>query len=540
MPWTGGADDAPSGVFPPIDHVVIIIQENHTYDGYFGRLGRGNGIDTLATASDPPVLPFPWDPTHGHGWSANHGSWNDRHEQHDRRHLPLYYEWADLFPVLDDFHSEIDGPSTPNHMTLFAAASGDGTDTLINNPPAHPVLAWFGRVLRGDPAGPGPEGYDIPSLCTRLEDAGLTWGNFGDGAVQYIRGIKDSPNNMPTASFQEVARAGKLPTVSWVHPNRLSLTEHAPFTVADGMRWVSEQVEAVIAGGQWDRTAIFVLWDDFGGYFDHAPAPCVERWGHDPSQQYRYGKRVPCIVLSPYARPRYVSSSAGVTRSFVSLLAFVESLYGLDPLNDRDGTADDLRDCFDFEQVPLLPPRTALRPGELEGLPRQSFLRRVPVAAVRYYAAVVEGTVRTAEAIPLLIAAERLEPSHPRVARFIRRVFDLDHPVVGRFSLSGMPRSPVARALLIPPAALMGLVLAPLSALATWLTRRGWFNVDPAGMERRQLHTAAVQRVHGTTDPAVVAENVAPGPRPAALVAAQVRAAAPTSPRMETDGPTIA
>ena len=110
---------------PAIEHVVILVQENHTYDSYFGRLGRGDGDPTLALDSDPPEVPYPWDPTHGHWWSQAYADWNDYRGQMDRSRIPLYYEWADNYALCDTGHSDVLGPSDPNHLMLVAADSGD-------------------------------------------------------------------------------------------------------------------------------------------------------------------------------------------------------------------------------------------------------------------------------------------------------------------------------------------------------------------------------------------------------------------------------
>src|SRR5437867_3698202 len=144
-----------------------------------------------------------------------------------------------------------------------------------------------------------------------------------------------------SAQFRQDAAAGKLPNVSWVYAPH-DASEHPPDpndagnplvgNVTHGMQWTVDQVNAVVQGGLWPKTAIFVTWDDWGGWLDHVDPPNVEQWKHDPKHpdrdgnhpqwngtQFRYGSRVGCLVLGPYAKSGYISR---VLHSHVSLLKF--------------------------------------------------------------------------------------------------------------------------------------------------------------------------------------------------------------------------
>jgi phospholipase C len=101
---------------------------------------------------------------------------------------------------------------------------------------------------------------------------------------------------------------------------------------------------------QWGTTVLFLVWDDWGGFYDHVDPPVVEQW--KDGTPYRYGHRVPCIVISPYARSGYVSHTL---HSHVSLLHFAETIFRLEPLTKRDAEASDMLDCFDFDQSALPP-----------------------------------------------------------------------------------------------------------------------------------------------------------------------------------------
>jgi phospholipase C len=111
-------------------------------------------------------------------------------------------------------------------------------------------------------------------------------------------------------------------------------------------------VQSAVSAGLWPHVVIFITWDDWGGWWDHVTPPEVEKW--TDGTQFRYGGRVGCLVLSPYARKGYVSKKQ---HSHVSLLKFCETNFGLPSLNARTKAADGMEDCFDFRQKPLPPPQ---------------------------------------------------------------------------------------------------------------------------------------------------------------------------------------
>jgi phospholipase C len=129
------------------------------------------------------------------------------------------------------------------------------------------------------------------------------------------------------------------------------LSEHPKDVVAQGEAWTVAQVNALVQGGLWPSTVIFITWDDWGGWFDHVEPENVEQWSD--GTQFRYGPRVGCLVLSPYARSGHISQ---IFHSHVSLVKFCEGMFGLPSLNTRDATSDDMSDCFDFTQPPSPPP----------------------------------------------------------------------------------------------------------------------------------------------------------------------------------------
>lgn len=305
-----------------IKHVVLIIKENHTFDNYFGTFPGANGDSSLAHSPNPPTVTP----------SNNHAAWLNRatravRQQYTESDIPAYFAYARQFTLADNYYTDVASDSTPNHLMLIAADS-----PVINNIPSS-----------------SSETFNIPSLPATIESAGLTWANYGGYAFSYIQGLASKPE-LPSAQFAKDAAAGNLPAVSWVYAPG-SLSEHPRDNVTQGMQWTVDQVNAVVAGGLWPSTAIFVTWDDWGGYFDHVQPTEVETW--TDGTQFRYGSRVGCLVLSPYAKGGHVSSSLF---SHVSLLKFCEETFSLPAVTQRDAAADGMTDCFDFTQKPAPPP----------------------------------------------------------------------------------------------------------------------------------------------------------------------------------------
>jgi phospholipase C len=150
------------------------------------------------------------------------------------------------------------------------------------------------------------------------------------------------------------AAAGSLPHVAWLNSGFLidgdARSGHPPAGLCVGENYAVRVLDAVMRGPQWDSTAIFLVWDDWGGFYDHVEPPIVETWAD--GTPFRFGHRVPAIVISPYARPGYVSHE---THSLVSVLKFAEVVFNLQPLTERDANASTMLDCFDFTQAPLPP-----------------------------------------------------------------------------------------------------------------------------------------------------------------------------------------
>ncbi|HMJ49693.1 MAG TPA: alkaline phosphatase family protein [Burkholderiales bacterium] len=318
-----------------IQHVVIIVKENHCFDNYFGTLHGVNGM-TMPRSPNPP----PKDPDHSHAaWLARHS--NPVLAQFVEQDIPAYFAYARQFTLCDNYFTDVAGPSTPNHLMLVAADS-----PVIGNPPNY-------RRGSHQPM------FKLPSLPANLEHAKLTWGNYGGYVFDFIHGLAGR-NKHPSEQFKQDALAGKLPTVSWLYAPH-DASEHPPNpqdkgdpvvgNVTHGMQWTVDQVNAIVKGGLWPKCAIFITWDDWGGWFDHADPPEVEKW--TDGSQFRYGSRVPCLVLSPYAKRGHISNAL---HSHVSLIRFCEITFRLPDVNKRTAGADPMSDCFDFSKPAGPPP----------------------------------------------------------------------------------------------------------------------------------------------------------------------------------------
>ena len=192
--------------------------------------------------------------------------------------------------------------------------------------------------------------FDHPTLTDLLDNAMVSWRYYtplassiwtGPNAISHIRFGSDWNNVIlnPTQIFTDITN-NQLPAVSWVIPT-WQASDHPRGNKGLGPSWVASIVNAIGQSPYWSSTAIFITWDDWGGWYDHV-APTI-------FDSYEYGFRVPLIVVSPYAKTGYVSK---VTHDFGSILKFTEKVYNLPSLGYADARADDLSDCFQFGERP--------------------------------------------------------------------------------------------------------------------------------------------------------------------------------------------
>ncbi|MBV8282574.1 MAG: hypothetical protein JO347_11005 [Candidatus Eremiobacteraeota bacterium] len=206
-----------------------------------------------------------------------------------------------------------------------------------------------------DPAGSEattmPPCFDHPTLGDLLDAKNVSWKYYtpsigglwvGPDAIAHIRNGADwSKVILPQTKILQDISFGQLPAVSWVIPTGLA-SDHPLGTDGSGPAWVASIVNAVGESQYWSNTAIIITWDDWGGWFDHVPPQILS--------SYELGFRVPMVIVSPYAKPAYVSHQQ---HEFGSILHYIEDNWGLGTLGYTDARADDLADCFNYSQAPI-------------------------------------------------------------------------------------------------------------------------------------------------------------------------------------------
>jgi phospholipase C len=388
-------------LIPQIDHVVVLVMENHSFDNYFGMLGRGDGfgLDTAGapTNANPdaqgrPVRAYHFETTRQREgepdptWNAAHLQWNGGANDGFVRSgsgrtamgywtgddLPFYWALARTFPLCDRYFASALTQTFPNRRFMWAGTA-------------------LGMVTTDLPAmdEQPPNG----TLFDRLNDVGVEWRNYyGDLPEPALFPPVWFANTDRGATYDDFcadAAAGRLPAFSLVTP-RTDLSEENPQDIQEGEAFSARIIHAVLDSPCWERTLMVFTYDEHGGYYDHvAPPAAVEPDDieplldpdfHVPGRFDRLGFRVPCLVLSPYARPDHVSH---VIHDHTSVLRLLETKWNLGALTRRDANASNLLDCLDlsrppaFLEPPVLPsPALVSRSSAVEGAPSPA---KVPI-----------------------------------------------------------------------------------------------------------------------------------------------------------------
>ena len=416
-----------------IRHVVIIMQENRSFDSYFGTFPRADGIPVAAgkpavCAPDPRsgrcVAPYhdPRDLNHGgpHGQAAaaadiNGGAMNgfigqaqkggkapcltpndpvctipgetDVMGYHDGGEIPNYWAYAKNLVLQDHMFEPNLSWSLPQHLFMVSgwsalctvpaeplscagALESPATPPDYNKKGKVPDYAWtdvtyllhrhqvswgYYVFAGGEPDCENDESVSCAAVGQNAKTPGI-W-----NPLPYFDTVREDGQLGDVQSlnaFYTAARAGTLPAVSWIDPNQ-KVSEHPPASVNAGQAYVTSLINAVMRSPNWPSTAIFLSWDDWGGFYDHASPPRIDQNG--------YGLRVPGLVISPYARARLIDHQV---LSHDAYLKFIEDDFlGGERLNPAtDGRPDqrpdvresnpalgDLSRDFDFSQPPAPP-----------------------------------------------------------------------------------------------------------------------------------------------------------------------------------------
>ncbi len=373
----------------PIEHIIIAMQENRSFDHYFGHL-PGHGQDDVDVPpadewnpSPPdagvPPAPVPWhhdqsyciDDT-DHGWVASHGQYDDGKNDgfaltnviaqdrtgqralgyYDQTDIPFYYSLASTFAISDRYFCSLLGPTYPNREYLLAGTS-------------------FGSVATDEGPRNGLAPAGVPNIFKVLDAAGITWRDYySDLPAAFLFSDYEptavaNGNVVDVSQFAIDAAAGNLPQVSFIDPTFLPVPdiqsetdEHPPADIQVGQHFIWTQVTALLSSPNWKSSAMFITYDEHGGMYDHVPPPAAcppddtppdenpEIGGYD-----RLGFRVPVFVVSPYAKRHFVSHQV---HSHTSILRFLETKFNLPALTNRDANSDAMFDFFDFDSPPDL------------------------------------------------------------------------------------------------------------------------------------------------------------------------------------------
>jgi phospholipase C len=388
------AQHSPVGI-QKINHIVFIVKENRSYDNMFGAFNAKYGTKTC-TLSNGSVVPmtraadrYPHDIDHSYDaaqLAINGGSMNQFDlinlgsetsgdlfgdlltcRQFTEADIPNYFEYARHFALGVRMFSSLHGPSLPNHLYTIAADSFGVVDNPFRtlggsswgcDAPNTEEDVELVRVMQsnGVITAQFPCFTGVQTMANTLDNAGVTWKYYAPpntdpgyiwstfNSIDEVRNGADWKNVVDTTNFVTDVQNNQLPAVSWViTPSWQS--EHPDSSTCDGENATVTELNALMNNSTlWSTTAVFIVWDDFGGMYDHVAPPDVDTFG--------LGPRVPLLVISPYARKAHISTTQ---YEFSSVLKFIEERFNLPALSARDASANDITDSFNFNQTPLPP-----------------------------------------------------------------------------------------------------------------------------------------------------------------------------------------
>ncbi len=372
---------------PQIKHIVVLMMENHSYDNHLGMLDR-SGADgfTLGPEGKPTASnPYPDGkiqhafrmPTTCQLSGMPSQTWTNSHVQFaggklngfvssgsgpvsmgywQQADLPFYYSLASKYPIADHYFCSVLGQTFPNRRYLMAATSLGMINDTVPNPLDYPANG---------------------TIFDRLDNIGVSWRDYYsrlDGFLPvptvglFPKLLEHTGSIKSIEHFFDDAKAGTLPGFCIVEPNYGSTSEEDPQNIAEGENFACTVIEAVIHGPAWQNTLLIWTFDEHGGYYDHVvPPPAVAPDDIPPdtsaANQYngfaQYGFRVPCAIVSPWARPDYISHQVF---DHASICALVEAKWNLPAMTHRDANASNMLDMLDLSQPAFLNPPALARP----------------------------------------------------------------------------------------------------------------------------------------------------------------------------------
>ncbi len=395
-----------------IQHVVLLMQENRSFDHYFGTLSGVRGFDDPTAARLPngrPVfyqpdalnpdgylLPYHLDskttsaqaiPSTSHAWKVQHAAWNGgkmdnwlpAHRAADgdangpftmgyftRRDIPFHFALAEAFTILDNYHCSVMGPTHPNRymwMTGTVDPNGEAGGPALDNGAANNVYSWTTYPERLIAAGVSCKAYYEASSNTGLSPLAKMTQYQQAAADKNSALYKQILQPSPTGQFEYDAINDRLPTVSWLFPTTPN-DEHPQRIPAAGAQFIASKIDAIAANPEvWRKTVFIITYDENDGLFDHVipptpPAGTADEFVTKTSSTgvdgaglpIGLGFRVPCIIVSPWTVGGWVCSELA---DHTSHLRFLELLTGVKETNISDWrrrTVGDLTTAFRFNQ----------------------------------------------------------------------------------------------------------------------------------------------------------------------------------------------
>ena len=370
-----------------VKHVVVIIQENRSFENFFaGYPGANAPMEGSAGGKTVRLHQITFNgPNIPHTWHSSMTEWDNgamdgfytfgkdkkgRYAAYayvKRALVEPYWTMAQQYVLADAMFPTEFGGSFTGHLTLIAGnddltpskaevdVPSDWPDDCDSSPGTTSSYLTPDRVEHGL-RGPFPCFDQFTTMAEVLDGAGVSWKYYatervGAGmwspfeAIKYVRYGNDWENNIavPQTAILTDITSGNLASVSWVSPS-VEDSDHPESRSDKGPSWVTSIVNAIGESKYWKSTAVVVLWDDWGGWYDNAPPPQLDYRG--------LGMRVPCLIIGPYARAGYVSHT---TYEFSSVLKFIEEAFDLPYLGSAhhgytDQRAASIVDSFDFTQ----------------------------------------------------------------------------------------------------------------------------------------------------------------------------------------------
>jgi phospholipase C len=379
---------AGTDTIPQIKHIVVMMMENHSYDNHLGMLRR-NGADgfTLGPDGKPTATnPYPDGkiqhafrmPTTCQLSGKPSQTWTTSHVQFangklngfvssasgpvsmgywQQADLPFYYSLASTYPIADRYFASLLGPTFPNRRYLMAATSMGMIRDSVPNPLDYP---------------------DNGTIFDALDKVGVSWTDYYSALGGFLAGptmglfpklLSRDENIRRMEHFFADAKAGTLPGFCIVEPDFLSSSEENPHNIANGENFAFTVIEAVTHGPAWKNTLLIWTFDEHGGYYDHVVPPravAPDDIGPDTlgvASPYtgftQYGFRLPCAIISPWAKPNYVSHQVF---DHTSICALVEAKWNLPAMTHRDARANNMLDMLDLSRPAFLNPPTLAKP----------------------------------------------------------------------------------------------------------------------------------------------------------------------------------